>query len=133
MICIQCNKEFKAKRSDAKFCSDACRWAFNRKKNKNNEMPRTTISKGYVYLLRCKEYYKIGVTDNDVPKRIQSMKTGNPFLIQIIFMVKVKEPFELEKAIHTCFKSSRMSGEWFSLDDDDLSVIIKIMGRNIED
>lgn len=31
MICINCNNEFEAKRSDAKFCSPNCRVAYNRK------------------------------------------------------------------------------------------------------
>lgn len=39
MICVQCNKEFKAKRADAKFCSDACRKAFKRiKADKDNNV-----------------------------------------------------------------------------------------------
>lgn len=30
MICLQCNKEFDAKRADARYCSDACSAAFRR-------------------------------------------------------------------------------------------------------
>lgn len=43
--CIQCNKEFEAKRTDAKFCSDTCRKANNRgiKSDKVSEIIKSDI------------------------------------------------------------------------------------------
>ena len=35
-VCQYCNKDFTAYRKDKKFCSDKCRDAYNRKKQKNN-------------------------------------------------------------------------------------------------
>ena len=125
MKCIHCNNEFKSKRKTAKFCSDKCRVAFSRVSDTANKQM------GFVYLLKCGEFYKIGQTQTSVFQRIKIMETGNPYPISIVFVGKVINSIELERALHKCFGPTRKSGEWFSLTDEDIRSVINIIGKNL--
>lgn len=76
-----------------------------------------------VYILKCRELYKIGRT-GDLANRIKSLRTGNPFEIQIIHTItSTGNISKIEEALHLIFSDSRTQGEWFNLSLRDLARI----------
>lgn len=71
-----------------------------------------------VYLIadRGNELCKIGFTNTEVEKRMSSLKTGNPFELEVLAVIEGER--ELEKELHTKFKDYKVKGEWFKLTDE---------------
>lgn len=83
--------------------------------------------KGYVYLLAewgGELRYKIGVTKNDVEKRVKQLKTGNSNDIKIIHTYQSNHYRKIEGMLHRKFNSVREAGEWFSLTDEEVGEFI---------
>jgi len=77
--------------------------------------------KGYVYLLAemgDNLRYKIGVTKNDVDKRVKQLKTGNSDDIMLIHKYKTKNYRKLEALLHRKFRKDRKHLEWFEMTDE---------------
>lgn len=58
---------------------------------------------------------KIGVAYDPI-KRLDELKTGNPFKLSIMSCVKMpsrKAAYDLESFLHRHFDKKRMEGEWF--------------------
>lgn len=72
-----------------------------------------------VYLLKCNEFYKIG-RSNSILNRIDSMRTGNPYEIELLFFARTDKDLEVEKMLHNKFEAKRVRGEWFKLSNEDL-------------
>jgi hypothetical protein len=73
-----------------------------------------------VYLIKCGEYIKIGITKNSVNSRVSSMQTGNPYPIEHVFSICTPKYKEVEAELHDIYKNKRYQGEWFLLSDDDI-------------
>ena len=73
----------------------------------------------YIYLIKCQQYYKIGIA-NDVQSRLAQLSTGNPFELEVLAVYGFKNANAVEVAIHQRYSGSRKRGEWFFLDDHDL-------------
>ena len=77
-----------------------------------------------VYLI-CAEFegrrlYKIGYTRRDVSKRIKELKTGNGSEMYVIDSFKSKWGTKIESQLHRIFKSKKINGEWFDLNEEDV-------------
>jgi hypothetical protein len=69
---------------------------------------------------------KIGCSTNESPiDRFTQFSTYAPFGAQIIGFITCEEPFLLEKTLHQKFVSKRLMGEWFDLNETDVSAVIK--------
>jgi len=82
------------------------------------------VTKYYVYALRSRDHYKIGVT-KDLPGRIKTIKSSNPHGVELVikkgFSPKEKRlAYKFEKHLHRVFKDKRANGEWFKLDESAL-------------
>ena len=83
---------------------------------------------GYVYLLLStdsdgeKEQYKIGITKNNIEKRIKSLSTGNPNKINLLNYYESKNYKEIEKWLHSRFSLNKTisKNEWFNLTDEQI-------------
>ena len=69
---------------------------------------------GYVYLLQCQQYYKIGIT-KDVIKRTVGNQTGNPFEVKIIDTFLSLDKNADEKILHRLMSEYWHRGEWFEI------------------
>ena len=71
-----------------------------------------------VYIIKCQNtnFYKIGVSDN-IEDRLKSLQTANPRKLILVSGFICKEPFKLEKIIHSQYKNERREGEWFEIND----------------
>lgn len=70
---------------------------------------------GYVYLLQCNEYFKIGQTKDDVKKRLSSIQVGCPYDIHLISFFESVDPKYDELTIHTKLAGYKKRGEWYCL------------------
>lgn len=61
--------------------------------------------------------FKIGKSE-DVRRRIKKLSVGNS---SIELVCEINR--DVESELHKCFKSKRVRGEWFSLSNDDISLI----------
>ncbi len=72
-----------------------------------------------VYIIKVNENYKIGKTNN-IEQRISNFKTAIVDEIEVVKLFECKNSFTLENLLHSAFKSKRIKGEWFSLNNIDL-------------
>jgi hypothetical protein len=73
-----------------------------------------------VYLIECDNKYKIGYTRKSIDQRIKQMKTGNSGNLNLISFFESKWGTKIESHLHRKFKSKKVSGEWFELDENDV-------------
>ena len=89
----------------------------------------------YLYIIRCREFYKIGVA-NDVESRLAQLSTGNPFPLEVQVLYEFENAEPIERALHQRYKENRVRGEWFKLEYDDQknihSVCLSLGGRAYE-
>ena len=78
--------------------------------------------RGFIYVIKCNEFYKIGKANN-VEKRLKSLQTANPYTLDVIIVKKAKNSYTMETFFHNLFSDKRIHGEWFKLEDSDLSFI----------
>lgn len=83
---------------------------------------------GYVYLLKCGEFYKIGVS-NRTANRIKNLDVGNPYPITIEMSQKVINNRQVERNLHEKFKNRKIKGEWFKLDKKDIDLVKEMLSR----
>ena len=88
-------------------------------------------SRGLIYLITDKEYTKIGATSYNVEKRLSELQTGNPKKLEVIGSYRVKNKLTTEKFLHKKFKEKNILGEWFKLDQKEITDIL-IEKFNIE-
>lgn len=72
----------------------------------------------YCFIFAIKEdiYFKIGIS-SDINQRLQSVQTGNPFKLYLLFKVAIpskENALLLEKSLHTRLWKNRLEGEWFT-------------------
>ena len=86
-----------------------------------------TDSFGFVYFIRNQDIYKIGITDN-LLRRIGELKPDE--IINVVRCINYKE---LEKKLHSKFKSNRIpQTEYFRLDQGEVSLVNELMTESAQ-
>jgi len=80
---------------------------------------------GYVYLLKCGEYYKIGYSKKPY-RRAKKLRTATPYPIEVVFTLRTPHYKHAEKTLHYRYRDKRRNGEWFELSVDDVAEIMSI-------
>lgn len=82
---------------------------------------------GYIYLMKSDSLkgYKIGKT-TDWKDRIYEMSVTLPIEFQYEYVFEVRDMTKAESTLHLDFADKRTKGEWFDLDEDDLTDIENI-------
>ena len=83
-----------------------------------------------VYLLKAGDFYKIGVTSNDVKTRINQLQTGNPLKVEFVHSVgglSVDQAMAYEAKLHLFFVDVRVEGEWFKFTSLQVEKCIDLM------
>ena len=73
-----------------------------------------------VYLLKAGSNYKIGRT-TDFKRRLNEIKLQLPDPVTVEHTIQTNHPVEIESYWHERFSNKRKNGEWFGLDDKDVS------------
>jgi len=78
--------------------------------------------KGCVYLIRNSHFeYKIGMTKQNVNKRLKQLQTGNSEDLELVKYVIVENYKKVEKSLHNHFSNKKIKREWFNLTKDDVN------------
>jgi len=79
----------------------------------------------YVYAIQEKysKRIKIGISRNP-EERIKQLNTGNPEPLTLIDKKLAPNKFKDEQKIHNKFNTSRLNGEWFSLDNKQIENVL---------
>ncbi len=115
LVCPYCKKYFKI--NIIYFHTKKCKY----------ENPRNTTSKknkilSWIYFLQCKNYIKIGRTNN-ILKRMVEIQCFNPFPLKLLLVFEGGS--KQEASLHTRFGKDRIKGEWFLLSPHLKRYIIK--------
>lgn len=96
------------------------------KRRKRSGNPRSTVNPlGYVYVLRAGPYHKIGHSVN-VDRRITEVATLLPWEVELVHTIKSDNRIALEAYLHKRFKGKRRNGEWFELDEEDVTWLMTL-------
>lgn len=79
--------------------------------------------------------YKIGITKQNIEKRIKQLQTGNGCEIFLTAYHETEYPHYIEKMLHKRFSSDKEIGEWFSLENikpSDFKKECEMLERNID-
>lgn len=68
-----------------------------------------------VYCMESEGFYKIGVTRYGIRKRLQSIQTGNPFEVKLLWAKRTNNMGKYERTIHQQLKDSHVRGEWYAI------------------
>ena len=80
--------------------------------------PISTLEKGFVYLIRNDDIYKIGITDN-LLRRFNQLKPD-----EVLNVVRCSNYESLEKELHKKFKKNRIpQSEYFRLDKNQIEQV----------
>jgi len=74
----------------------------------------------YLYLIRCNDFFKIGVAGN-VASRLAVFQTGNPYPLEVHSCYEYQSAGIVEAVLHQKFNPDNITGEWFKLDSRDLA------------
>ena len=100
-------------------------WA--RRKLWGQESPDTQDNRpGKVYIVQSGQYYKIGITQGEVPRRVAQLQTGSPHKIHIVHVIETDYPLDLERDLHKMLAHKRGEGEWFRLSEEELRIIKRL-------
>lgn len=79
-----------------------------------------------VYCISCEDVFKIGIAEN-VGKRLSELQIGNPRPLMVVssFSLTNQMAWLTEQVFHRAFCSKRIRGEWFSLNELDISMFNK--------
>jgi len=87
--------------------------------------PAPLATPGYIYILASSngEWFKIGKATIWAVRVVKQLKVQLPFPVVVRYAFKSEDCTRDETALHRRFKSKRLNGEWFSLDEGDLEHI----------
>lgn len=71
-------------------------------------------SLGTVYFVKCGDFIKIGVAENDLDRRLRNLQCANPLPLELI--ATCAGGYRKERAFHKQFAALRVRDEWFRFD-----------------
>jgi len=75
---------------------------------------------GYLYIIRCNDFYKIGISETSVMFRLAQLQIGNPYSLELTVCYELNDHIAVERKLHSIFASKRARGEWFRLTETEL-------------
>lgn len=98
-----------------------------RKKLKTEGIQRTKDER-FVYLVKMRENYKIGISKN--PEKRFGEFTLLPEKLETIFIHKVANAKLVESDLHEIFNNKRVRGEWFNLTKEDIEFVKRYINES---
>ena len=98
---------------------------YRRRKRDGWQEPR----RGWVYVLHCDGFYKIGISTGSPARRARNMQTGNPHRISVLFQIEHEDIEDAEKRLHVAFNDKRVRGEWFQFSLSELGQLVTLLGQ----
>jgi len=88
--------------------------------SRDAEVPADVTGLGFVYLLKCGRFYKIGQT-NATGRREYELSIQMPERAKLVHEIKTDDPRGIEAYWHKRFEEKRKNGEWFDLSAADVA------------
>ena len=85
-----------------------------------NYVPIEDAVSHWIYVLKCNEFYKVGITKN-IKSRLSTIKTDNPYEITVILKRSsnsLTRALRIEALAHRRLIGWSHWGEWFHINDD---------------
>lgn len=76
--------------------------------------PRQSV--GFIYVIKCAGYFKIGKTRN-MGKRLRDYSTHYPLDVELVLCCPSSDMDSDETHLHRIYEAFRVKGEWFALED----------------
>lgn len=73
---------------------------------------RSAMTQGFVYLVRCGDFVKIGHSVHHPDNRVVGMQVGTPHQLTLVAVVPGGR--DLERSLHATFEHLETRGEWFT-------------------
>ena len=83
----------------------------------------------YLYIIENNGMYKIGYSSNFSKRYVNY--TTHLGKVNLVYLTKQHNCFELERRLHDFFDDLRCEGEWFDLCDNDLITAVAICSREL--
>lgn len=92
-------------------------------------VPEIDNEEGYVYVMECREtcYYKIGISKENIQKRMRGIQSSSPFEISIYLGRRIPNYKAIEVMLHQYYSSQNIRGEWFSFLEHELPDIDRVI------
>ncbi|SRR5260221_8603220 len=74
-----------------------------------------------IYLVRGREYYKIGASTH-LRKRMTELQIGSEYPLTLVTTVNTESPKRVERFLHVFFAVNKIRGEWFDLSERDIAL-----------
>lgn len=88
-------------------------------------------NKGYLYVLKCSNKYKIGFAKN-INQRLNQLDT-RPFKLELIFQAYSDKAYDIEQQVHQKLKSYNLEGEWYDkFDIENFKILINEIAEDLE-
>jgi hypothetical protein len=114
-------------------CLDCLAWLQQRQFKEAKTQKQSKREKpGFIYLLKCGQYCKIGRTKS-VPSRLSALSIQLPERAELIHSFPTNRRQEAEARLHEQFSSQHINGEWFELTEEDISKLKTITEMNFTD
>jgi hypothetical protein len=122
--CSSCAKKYQADYSEK----------LKKKKLSRNRNPIGFKKKGTIYIIGPSENvnesvlpYKIGITvGTNIKKRLCALQTAHWMNLEIYYKSPLLEDvIKIEKYLHKKYLHKKVKGEWFNINENDISSIIK--------
>jgi hypothetical protein len=79
---------------------------------------------GYLYIIEANKKYKIGITSN-FKNRFSSYKSHTGYNADVVYLVKIESPNNLERHLIDKFIEYNTNGDWFEFDSESILLVIK--------
>jgi hypothetical protein len=95
---------------------------------KDNQLAanRRLNARGYIYLLKCGEYFKIGKSQR-LRQRLDHFQTVYPHHLEVVVTARVAGVDAIERQLHQQYQAKRHKGEWFTLAQQDVTDIVEML------
>ena len=84
----------------------------------------TNGTTGFVYLARCRGFYKIGWTEGNPADRVRQLQTGCPFPIELVGTIPATPAADTQWRT-VIFKDKHERGDWFKLTLQDVQRVLR--------
>lgn len=102
------------------------KWQRADESRKNEVVAHDRVSGEIVYFLRAGEFVKIGKSTGTPDSRVNQLRTGCPFPIEV--MATIPGGLDLERSLHRRFAHCRAHGEWFHATPGLLAYVAEMRG-----
>jgi hypothetical protein len=85
---------------------------------------------GFLYVVKPKFKdgpFKIGIA-SDLKKRLEALQTSHYEDLEVLMVIEMSNPRELEKALHKRFREYRIRGEWFAANRELYEALLALPG-----